>query len=147
MDPTNRPLGTATGQSPDRRASVGSGVDDERRMGTNLNLFPDALPPNGPVLLPQAPTPESAHEESRLTLWLHRLSLVIFVVFCVEIGMLLAVLPWTRVWTDNSLLIGYPVLKHFLQQNFVRGAVTGIGILDVWLGIWEAVRYRENNRK
>lgn len=57
--------------------------------------------------------------------------------------MLLAVLPWTRLWTDNSILIGMPKLRAFLEINFVRGAVTGIGLLDIWLGIWEAVHFRD----
>jgi len=81
--------------------------------------------------------------QSRVTLWLHRSSLVISVIFCIELGMLLAILPWTRVWTDNSYLLAYPALKIFLQNNFVRGMITGIGLLDIWLGIAEAVHYRE----
>ncbi|HWR36239.1 MAG TPA: hypothetical protein VN622_10255 [Clostridia bacterium] len=116
----------------------------------------DSLPPDagGPTLLPPnvvPPNPASpenvesgGNKNSRASVWAHRLSLVVYVVFCVEVGMLLAILPWTRVWTENSLLIGFPVLKQFLLQNFVRGIVTGIGLLDVWLGIWEAVHYREN---
>lgn len=75
--------------------------------------------------------------------WLRRLSLVIYVAFCIEVGMLLIVLPWTQVWTENSLLLTRPELKTFLQQGFVRGVVTGLGILDLWLGISEAVHYRE----
>lgn len=75
--------------------------------------------------------------------WLRRLSLVVYVAFCIEIGMLLIVLPWTQVWTENSLLLNRPELKGFLQQGFVRGVVTGFGILDLWLGISEAVHYRE----
>jgi len=75
--------------------------------------------------------------------WLRRLSLVVYVAFCIEIGMLLIVLPWTQVWTENSLLLSRPELKALLQQGFVRGLVTGFGILDLWLGISEAVHYRE----
>jgi len=25
----------------------------------------------------------------------------------------------------------------------VRGAFSGLGVIDIWLGIWEVVRYRE----
>jgi hypothetical protein len=82
----------------------------------------------------------SADEAPR---WLRRLSLVIYVAFCIEVGMLLIVLPWTTVWTENSLLLTRPELKAVLQQGFVRGIVTGLGILDLWLGISEAVHYRE----
>ncbi len=79
----------------------------------------------------------------RATVWLHRISLVIFVIFCIELGMLLAVLPWTPVWVNNGLVVSHPLLKSILQQNFVRGLVTGFGLVDIWIGIWEAVHYND----
>jgi hypothetical protein len=84
---------------------------------------------------------------TRTTIWLHRLSLVIFVIFCIELGLLLAVLPWTRIWTDNSLVAAHPSWRALVQDNFVRGVITGIGLVDVWLGIWEAVHYRDAGKK
>jgi hypothetical protein len=30
-----------------------------------------------------------------------------------------------------------------IGNNFVRGAISGIGIIDLWIGIWEAVHYRD----
>jgi hypothetical protein len=75
------------------------------------------------------------------------MALVIRVVFYIELGMLLAVLPWTRLWTDNGLATSLPKLREILQMNFVRGIVTGVGLVDVWIGIWEAVRYRENKAR
>jgi hypothetical protein len=68
---------------------------------------------------------------------------VIRVVFYIELGMLLAVLPWTRLWINNSLVMDFPRLNGILQMNFVRGLVTGVGLVDIWIGVWEAVRYRE----
>jgi hypothetical protein len=29
------------------------------------------------------------------------------------------------------------------MQNFVRGLVSGLGLVDIWMGVAEAVRYRE----
>ena len=77
-------------------------------------------------------------------LWLRRISLITFVMFCVWIGMLLVALPWTRIWTENSLLTGSPALRAFTQSAALRGAVTGLGFIDIWLGIWEALTYREH---
>lgn len=98
---------------------------------------------NGPTLLKPVPGTAPSPPESAVGLWVQRISAIVYVMFCIEIGLLLAVLPWTRVWTENSIVIAYPWLREILQQNFVRGLVTGIGVLDVWLGIWEAVHYRE----
>lgn len=108
----------------------------------DFNTYTSPVPPeNGPALV--KPAPEPTVQESAVALWVHRISLIVYVMFCIEIGLLLAVLPWTRVWTDNSIVVAYPWLRQFLQQNFVRGVVTGLGLLDIWLGIWEAVHYRE----
>ena|ERR1041385_6342902 len=91
------------------------------------------------------PSPPDKQEEkvNRATVWLHRISLVVFVIFCIELGMLLAVLPWTPIWVNNGLVSSRPLLKSLLQQNFVRGLVTGFGLIDIWIGIWEAVHYKD----
>ncbi len=89
---------------------------------------------------------ESAAPASPVAIWIDRIGLVIKVVFYIELGMLLAILPWTRVWTDNSLILSYPNFRAFLQQNFVRGTVTGIGLVDIWIGVWEAAHYKESTR-
>lgn len=90
---------------------------------------------------PAAPAP--VVKVSRATIWLHRISLVVFVIFCIELGMLLAVLPWTPIWVNNGLVVAHPLLKSILQGNFVRGLVTGFGFVDIWIGIWEAVHYKD----
>ncbi len=94
----------------------------------------------GPVLvMPPATPPKRPHR------WLQRLWLVVLVLFCLEIGILLTVLPWTKLWTDNSLLMGFPALKQFFSNNFVRGLVSGLGLIDIWMGVAEAVTYRERS--
>lgn len=89
------------------------------------------------------PAESSAHP---LPLWLRRVMLFIFVAFAVEVGMFLVVVPWYdggRLWSENSLLLRFPTLRAFLAQDFVRGMVSGIGLIDIWVGIWEAVHYKE----
>ena len=93
---------------------------------------------DGPVLV--MPSPQ---KRKLPRLWVARLWLVIFVLFCLEVGIILTVLPWTRIWTENSLLLGHSELRAFLLQNFVRGLISGLGLVDIWMGIAEAVRYRE----
>jgi hypothetical protein len=93
----------------------------------------------------EAANPETA--APKRVLWLHRISLVIFVVFCIELGVLLAILPWTPMWNQNSFLAAYPGLRSFAQHNFVRGIATGVGWVDIWIGIWEAVHYRDPGKR
>ena len=77
-------------------------------------------------------------------LWVHRILVLLFVFVCAVIGVLLVILPWHPEWTDNPLLLRYPGLRSFMSHNFVRGLFSGLGLLDIWIGFWEAVHYRED---
>ncbi len=103
---------------------------------------PAPLPPQAPSVLP-APSAPAGSGSHHVPIWLQRLSLFTFVLFCVVVGMTLVVLPWTPQWTQNSLLAPWPALRFFLLRGFVRGAVSGLGLLDLWFGVWEALHYRE----
>lgn len=118
------------GETPDQ-AKIMSAFAQEPQNGNGLQ-------PDGPVLVMPPPTPRK-----RPHLWLQRIWLVVFVLFCLEVGIILTVLPWTRIWSDNSLLLGHLQLREFLMRDFVRGLVSGLGLIDIWMGIAEAVRYRE----
>ena len=78
-----------------------------------------------------------------VAVWLARIWLVIRVAFFVELGLVLVLLPWTRGWTENTFLVAYPGVRMLLQNNFVRGVISGLGFLDIGCGIWEAIRYKE----
>jgi hypothetical protein len=93
------------------------------------------------VAEPASPAPEKALP----SIWLQRLRLITHVTFCLYLGLLLIVLPWKEsVWTANHLLAGYPAMRAVYNSYFFRGVVTGLGLLDVWIGISAAVQYREN---
>jgi hypothetical protein len=78
-------------------------------------------------------------------LWLQRLSLFVLVLFCVYLGALVTVLPWwTRVWDQNMFILAHPRLAAVLHLGAVRGIVSGLGMLDIWIGISEAVHYRDH---
>ena len=81
---------------------------------------------------------------NRLHIWLSRIRALLFVTVCATFGVLLVILPWTHQWTDNSLLLTAPALRSFIANGFVRGMASGLGMLDLWLGFWEAIHYHEN---
>lgn len=77
--------------------------------------------------------------------WLQRLSLFVLVLFCVYLGVLVMVLPWwRRVWDDNLWIQSRPALASILHLGAVRGIISGLGLLDIWIGISEAVHYRDH---
>jgi hypothetical protein len=87
---------------------------------------------------PPAPTPQP------LQLWLHRTSVLLFVLISAIAGVLLVILPWTPEWTDNYLLLTYPWLRPVISTGFFRGVCSGLGLLDIWIGFWEALHYHEH---
>jgi hypothetical protein len=89
------------------------------------------------------PIPAKA-DPSRLHIWLIRIRAMLFVTLCATFGVLLLILPWTPKWTDNSLLISFPDLRDIVASGFVRGFASGLGVLDLWLGFWEAIHYHES---
>jgi hypothetical protein len=54
-----------------------------------------------------------------------------------EAGLLLIVLPWTVLWDRNSLLSALPWVHAFAQSPYVRGAVSGLGLVNVGIGMAE----------
>ncbi len=57
--------------------------------------------------------------------------------YFLEVGLLLVVLPWTAFWDRNYLLDLMPAVRSWLLSSYVRGAVSGLGLLNVGLGLAE----------
>ena len=93
-----------------------------------------------------APGVAGTEHYSGLELWLYRLTILLFVFLCAVVGVLLMVLPWRQEWAENHLLQGSPRLQAFFASGFVRGLCSGLGLLDIWIGFWEAIRYHEKKR-
>ena len=93
--------------------------------------------------LETSPAPQPEEAQAELPIWLQRLFVIVYVVVCIELGLFLIALPWLPAWDNNRFLVYWPALRHFWQLGFVRGAISGLGLLDIWLGISEALSYRE----
>lgn len=94
---------------------------------------------------PEASQPASSPPpaESPSPLWLQRLSIVVLIVFCFYVGLLMVLLPWTRYWNENHFWMTWPWVGHWMSYGFTRGIVSGLGLLDWWIGISEIMDYRE----
>lgn len=60
-----------------------------------------------------------------------RLHRILFGLICLQSGVLLVCLPWTQLWDRNYFLDRYPALIPYLLNPYVRGLVTGLGLLDL----------------
>ncbi len=100
---------------------------------------------SSPIKVADTPDSVTTPVEQRTgpDLWLHRISVLMFVLLCAGAGVTLVVLPWSLQWTDNYLLSRFPALLPIISNGFVRGLCSGLGILDLWIGFSEAVHYHE----
>jgi len=73
----------------------------------------------------------SSGGETRITL----ASRLIVVAYFIEVGLLLIVVPWSGFWERNYFLDAWPPLRTVVQNAFVRGAVSGIGVINLCAGL------------
>jgi len=69
--------------------------------------------------------------------WLERIELLVRVIVRLYLGLLIIVLPWMRFWTDNGLFTYSRGTALLAASGFVRGMVSGLGMLNVALAIHE----------
>jgi hypothetical protein len=95
-----------------------------------------------PETLP-SPTPEPSSAG-----WIVKLAAVLYCVFVLEMGIFLLVYPWLDdLWMRNWLLRAVPAWRPFFLSEHFRGAVSGLGILNIFIGFHEAIRLRRFARR
>jgi hypothetical protein len=84
-----------------------------------------------------------------------KLSVVFYIILCLEIGIVLTVLPWwpqgmwgLSDWGNNYFLLyaaqktGYHSLQTVVASGWVRGAVSGVGLLNIGIAFWELFNFK-----
>jgi hypothetical protein len=87
-----------------------------------------------------------------------RLTVIFYIILCFEIGIVLTVLPWVphgllglSDWGNNYFLlaasrkVGFG-MQRLVASGWMRGAVSGIGILNLGMGLWEIINFRRTVR-
>ena len=84
-----------------------------------------------------------------------KLTVIFFIILCLLIGSYLILLPWVSLgiigdWGDNFLLAlvaeksGLPVLQTAVSSTWFRGAVTGLGVLNLLIAFWEIAHFNRS---
>jgi hypothetical protein len=79
-----------------------------------------------------------------------KITVIVYILICLEVGLLLVVLPWTPYWNENLFLdfinsrLHAAWLSAALQSGYVRGAVTGLGALNIMAGLRDVFRFRDS---
>lgn len=85
-----------------------------------------------------------------------KLSVIFYIILCLEIGLVLTVAPWWPQgmwrfgdWGNNYFLLyaaqktGIQGLQAVVASGWVRGAVSGIGLLNLGIAIWEIFHFNQ----
>jgi hypothetical protein len=65
------------------------------------------------------------------------LSRLIFLAYFVEAGLVLLVVPWSPLWDRNYFVQMWPAFETLTRSNLIRGAVSGLGVLNLWAAVSE----------
>ena len=75
-----------------------------------------------------------------------RLFLAVFILLAIEVGLFLLLFPWSHVWARNYFLLRVPGLRALFSNPYFCGAVSGLGLVNLWVGFSEAWNFRETLR-
>jgi len=85
--------------------------------------------------------------ERPLYRWYHKMSAILFVTFYLELGLFLLVFPWTEYWDSNFFSSLVPEWHRYWTNTYVRGAISGLGVADLYISLLEIVRLRRFARR
>lgn len=72
---------------------------------------------------------------------MNRIMHAVLLLIWLELGLVLILVPWSEFWELNYFLYQYPALGFLLKNSYLRGAVSGLGVMNVLLAV-QAFRRR-----
>jgi len=87
-------------------------------------------PPPAAVDLPPAPRYR----------WYHKVSAVLFITLVMDVGLILIIFPWTDYWDNFAAFVrGW---RPYVDNLYVRGAISGLGVVNLYISLGEVFRLR-----
>ena len=82
-----------------------------------------------------------AGHPQRIPRWLQQAERFLRVIVRIYIGLVVCLVPWfPPLWDANPLFSGSPSLESFVTRGAVRGLVSGLGLLNLWLALREVLQ-------
>jgi hypothetical protein len=102
----------------------------------------DPLPQQTEQELAPPPTPPQGAPQAAPQGWFQRLTSVLFIIFCFELGLFLLIYPWTDGWSENYFAWIVPgrflrTWHEFWDNGYMRGGLSGLGLLNLWIALNE----------
>lgn len=61
----------------------------------------------------------------------------LYIVYSFVVGTFLLVLPWMNLWDNNYIVYHFPSVGSIVSNSFFKGAVLGLGIVNILIGLEE----------
>ena len=79
--------------------------------------------------------------------WQSRLLSITFAIFAFEIGLFLVIFPWMPdMWDVNYFASLSPPLVSVWNEPYFRGAVTGLGLVNIYIALLQVFRILRRSR-
>jgi len=123
------------------------------RMSNQPEFISPSMPP-GPAQVPgtlmssalepkTGPDPAAGNPQQRIPHWLVRTELYLRVLLRMYIGLAICYAPWSQLfWDQNPIFVQFPTLAIYAANGGVRGVISGLGLLNIWIAVQDAIRHR-----
>ena len=115
---------------------------------TSTTVPPNPAPAPGVTMssdesVPPGHEPVSSPAQQRIPHWLMRTELYLRVLLRMYIGLAICYAPWSQLfWDQNPLFVQFPTLAIYAANGAVRGIISGLGLLNIWIALQDAIRHR-----
>jgi len=104
---------------------------------------PEPQPPTSS----NAPGPVAFPARTSVYPWYQKMWAFVFITFCLEIGLFLLIFPWTDYWGGNYFSNLFPQMEAWWDNMYVRGAVSGLGVANLYISFAEIFRLKRFARR
>lgn len=116
-----------------------------------MSQQPELISPPSPAShAPEPGIPSDARTQSaqshpqRIPRWLERAELFLRVLIRMYIGLIVCYAPWSPMfWDQNPIFVQFPTLSIYAANGAVRGVISGLGLLNLWIAFQDAIHYRD----
>jgi hypothetical protein len=80
-----------------------------------------------------------------------KITVIVYILICFEVGILLLILPWYPAFWDENYFLYYVSGKlnsewipWLMTSGYAKGIVTGIGVLNIMAGLFDVFKFRKS---
>jgi len=104
------------------------------------------MTPSQPPEVPGADLPKSAPPPAAaprpVYRWYHLIGAAALIATCTAMGLFLLVFPWSDFWEANYFVLQVPAVQDYWASPYLRGAVSGLGLVNLFFALVDLVRFR-----